>query len=84
MDRKQIFALWYMVLALIALVTLQEFIGGNHTQTLIYGEFKQALAAGRIDDIVLKEVMDQRMLDELLRAVAPDTGAEASLPAVAA
>ena len=30
MDKKQIFSLWYVVLALIVLVTLQEFIGGEH------------------------------------------------------
>jgi hypothetical protein len=34
MDKKQIFSLWYVVVALVVLVTLQEFIGGNHTQTL--------------------------------------------------
>lgn len=55
MDKKQIFSLWYVVAALIVLMTLQELGGGNHTQTLTYSEFKQALAAGKVDDIVLKE-----------------------------
>jgi len=55
MDKKQIFSLWYVVAALIVLMTLQEFAGSNHTQTLTYSEFKQALAAGKVDDIVLKE-----------------------------
>jgi cell division protease FtsH len=55
MDKKQTFSLWYMVLAFIVLVAMQDLIGGNHTQTLTYSEFKQALAAGKIDDIVLKD-----------------------------
>lgn len=55
MDKKQTFSLWYMVLAFIVIVVMQDLIGGNHTQTLTYSEFKQALAAGKIDDIVLKD-----------------------------
>ncbi|MCW5660020.1 MAG: ATP-dependent zinc metalloprotease FtsH [Burkholderiaceae bacterium] len=55
MDKKRIFSLWYLVLAFIVLVTLQDLVGGTHTQTLTYSEFKQALAAGRVDDIVLKD-----------------------------
>lgn len=55
MGKKQIFLLWSVVLALIVLVPLREFIGGSHTQNLSYSEFKQALAAGKVDDVVLKE-----------------------------
>ena len=55
MDKKQVFSLWYVVLALVVLVTLQDFTGGNHTQTLTYSEFKQALAAGRVEDLILKD-----------------------------
>ena len=58
MDRKQTFSLWYVLLVVAALVTLQDFIGGSvHTQNLTYSEFKQALAAGKVKDVVLKEGM---------------------------
>ena len=78
MDKKQIFSLWYVVLALIVLVTLQEFIGGNHTQTLSYSEFKQALAAGKVDDIVLKEgVATGRLNADGLDKILPAPRAEA-------
>jgi cell division protease FtsH len=54
-DKKQVFSLWYVVAALLVLVTLQDFFGNQHTQTLAYSEFKQALAAGKLKDVVLKE-----------------------------
>lgn len=99
MDKKLNFSLWDVVLALVALVTVQGFVRGNHTHTLTYREFKQALSTGRVDDIALKErvatatvllereVVDRRMLDGLLRAAVPaasDTGAQANVPVVAA
>lgn len=78
MDKKQIFSLWYVVLALIVLVTLQEFIDGNHTQTLTYSEFKQALAAGKVDDIVLKEgVVTGRLNAEGMEKILPAPRIEA-------
>ena len=55
MDKKQVFSLWYVVIALLVLVTLQDFLGNQHTQTLAYSEFKSALAAGKLKDVVLKE-----------------------------
>ena len=58
MDRKQSFSLWYVVLVFVALLTLQDFIGsGVHNQNLSYSEFKQALTAGKVKDVVLKEGM---------------------------
>ncbi|MDO8777233.1 MAG: ATP-dependent zinc metalloprotease FtsH [Burkholderiaceae bacterium] len=72
MDKKQIFSLWYVVLALIALVSLQEFSGARHTQNLSYSEFKQALAAGKVDDVVLKEgVATGRLKADGLEAILP-------------
>jgi len=55
MDKKQVFSLWYVVAALLVLVTLQDLLRDRHTQTLAYSEFKQALAAGKLRDVVLKE-----------------------------
>ncbi len=54
MDKKQTFSIWYMLLALALIMVLQEFIDGQRTQTLSYSEFKQALAAGKVDDITLQ------------------------------
>lgn len=55
MDRKQVFSLWYVLAAMLLLIALQELIGNNHTQTLTYSEFKQALAAGKLEDVVLAD-----------------------------
>lgn len=55
MDKKQIFLLWYVVLAFTVLVPLREFIGASHTPNLSYSEFKQTLAAGQVGDVVVKE-----------------------------
>ena len=78
MDRKQTFSLWYVVLALIVLVAMQDLIGGNHTQTLTYSEFKQALAAGKVDDIVLKDgLATGRLSADGLEKILPASRVEA-------
>jgi len=55
MDKKQIFSIWYVLLALLALLILQDLLDRSHTETLSYSEFKQALAAGKVGEVVLKE-----------------------------
>ena len=78
MDRKQTFSLWYVVLAFIVLVAMQDLIGGNHTQTLTYSEFKQALAAGKVDDIVLKDgLATGRLSADGLEKILPASRVEA-------
>jgi cell division protease FtsH len=78
MDRRQTFSLWYVVLAFIMLVSLQDIIGGKHTQTLSYSEFKQALAAGKIDDVVIKDgVATGRLNAEGLEKILPAARVEA-------
>jgi len=57
MDKKQIFSLWYALAALIVMLTLQALLGNGHTLTLSYSEFKQALAAGKLDDVMLADGM---------------------------
>ncbi len=78
MDKKQTFSLLYVLLALLVIVTLQDFIGTKHTQTLSYSEFKQALTAGKLDDIVLREgVVTGRLNPEGLETVLPAASIEA-------
>ena len=55
MDKKQTFSLWYVLAALVGMILLQEFVTPTHTQTLTYSEFKQALVAGKLDDVVIAD-----------------------------
>jgi cell division protease FtsH len=55
MDKKQTFSLWYVLAALVGLILMQEFVAPRHTQTLTYSEFKQALMAGKLDDVVIAD-----------------------------
>jgi cell division protease FtsH len=55
MDKKQAFSLWYVLAALVGIILLQEFVTPRHTQTLTYSEFKQALMAGKLDDVVITD-----------------------------
>jgi cell division protease FtsH len=55
MDKKQTFSLWYVLAALVGLILMQEFFTPRHTQTLTYSEFKQALMAGKLDDVVIAD-----------------------------
>ena len=55
MDKKQTFSLWYVLAALVGMILLQEFFTPRHTQTLTYSEFKQALVAGKLDDVVIAD-----------------------------
>jgi cell division protease FtsH len=55
MDKKQTFSLWYVLAALVGMILMQEFFTPRHTQTLTYSEFKQALAAGKLDDVVIAD-----------------------------
>jgi cell division protease FtsH len=81
MDKKQLFSLWYLLLALVGLILVQEFATTRHTQTLSYSEFKQALAAGKLEDVLivdgvatgklrtegLQQILPQQKVDELQR-----------------
>jgi cell division protease FtsH len=55
MENKQVFSLWYVLAALVVLIMLQEWFATSHTLTLSYSEFKQALAAGKLDDVVIAD-----------------------------
>ncbi|WP_137895356.1 ATP-dependent zinc metalloprotease FtsH [Ramlibacter sp. 2FC] len=78
MDKKQAFSLWYMLLALVLIMVLQEFIDSRQTQTLSYSEFKQALAAGKVDDITLQPgLVTGRLNADGLEQVLPAARVEA-------
>ena len=55
MDQKQVFSLWYVLAALVGMILVQEFFATQHTQTLSYSEFKQALGAGKLEDVVIAD-----------------------------
>ncbi len=55
MDKKQTFSLWYVLAAFVVLLLIQDLSANRHTQTLSYSEFKQALAAGKVDDVVIAD-----------------------------
>ena len=55
MDKKQTFSLWYLLVALVGMILLQEITSKGHTQTLTYSEFKQAIAAGKVDEVLIAD-----------------------------
>jgi cell division protease FtsH len=78
MDKKQTFSLWYVLAALVGMILLQEFFTPRHTQTLTYSEFKQALAAGKLDDVVIADgVASGKLRAEGLEQILPKDKLEA-------
>jgi cell division protease FtsH len=57
MDKKQTFSLWYVFGALFLITLLQDYFGQSHTLTLSYSEFKQAVAGGQLQDLVIADGM---------------------------
>lgn len=55
MDNKQQFSIWYVLLALIVLVSIQNYFG-RHSETLAYSDFKTLLAAGKLENLAISEV----------------------------
>jgi cell division protease FtsH len=78
MDKKQTFSLWYVLAALVGMLLLQEFVTPRHTQTLTYSEFKQALTAGKLDDVVIADgVATGKLRAEGLEQILPKDKLEA-------
>jgi cell division protease FtsH len=74
MDKQQTFSIWYVVAAMILMITLQAWLGASHTVTLTYSEFKQALAAGSLADVVIADGQASgRLKTERLEAILPKT-----------
>ena len=78
MDKKQTFSLWYVLAALLGMILLQEFFTPRHTQTLSYSEFKQALVAGKLDDVVIADgIATGKLRAEGLEQILPKDKLEA-------
>jgi cell division protease FtsH len=78
MDKKQTFSLWYVLAALVGMILLQEFVSPRHTQTLTYSEFKQALLAGKLDDVVIADgIATGKLRAEGLEQILPKDRLEA-------
>jgi cell division protease FtsH len=74
LDKKQTFSIWYLLGALFLISLLQDVISARHTLTLTYSEFKQAVVAGGVQDLVLAEGMAEGTLkpDALEKVLPPD------------
>lgn len=55
MDKKQQISVWYVLLAVMVLVSMQSYLGG-HTQTLAYSDFKALLSAGKLENLTVSDV----------------------------
>ena len=78
MNKKQMFSLWYVLAALVGMLLLQEFFVPRHTQTLAYSEFKQALLAGKLDDVVIADgIVTGKLRAEGLDQILPKDKLEA-------
>ena len=78
MDKKQTFSLWYVLAALSGMILLQEFFTPRHTQTLSYSEFKQALVAGKLNDVVIADgIATGKLRAEGLEQILPKDKLEA-------
>ncbi|WER45289.1 ATP-dependent zinc metalloprotease FtsH [Cupriavidus sp. WKF15] len=53
--RQQQFSLWYVLLAVSAMLILQSVLFSSHVETLPYSDFKVLLKAGKLKDISLGE-----------------------------
>jgi cell division protease FtsH len=72
LDKKQTFSIWYLVGALFLISLLQDFIGARHTLTLTYSEFKQAVVAGGVQELVLADgLAEGELKPEALEKVLP-------------
>jgi len=55
MDKKQQISVWYVLLAVMVLVSMQNYLGG-HTETLAYSDFKTLLNAGKLENLTVSDV----------------------------
>lgn len=55
MEKKQQFSLWYFVITLLILLTLQSFLFAPHTENISYSDFKMLLKAGKVGELVIGE-----------------------------
>lgn len=73
MDRKQQFSVWYVLLAVLFLLSLQNYFGG-HSETLAYSDFKALLASGKLEDLTVSDtdIRGTVRTDSLSALLAPE------------
>ena len=55
MEKKHQFSIWYVVIAFLAVATLQDFLAQGRVNNLPYSDFKTLLQAGKVSDVVVGE-----------------------------
>jgi cell division protease FtsH len=76
MEKKQQFSLWYFVIALIAMVAIQEFLF-SPVHNLAYSDFKALVKAGKVKDVAIGEqIVSGTMSGDGLESILPGKSAE--------
>src|SRR5215203_3849271 len=52
-DRRTKFSLWYFVVAFLALIAIQYFVGRQGSEQIAYSELKNRIAAGQVESVSL-------------------------------
>lgn len=55
MAKKQQFSIWYVLLAVMVLLSMQNYLGG-YTETLAYSDFRRLLGADKLENLTFSEV----------------------------
>ena len=72
MEKKQVFSLWYFVVALMTILLLQEYLSRVPVEAIAYSDFKQLLRERKLSDIVITEQRISGTVDaQALAAVLP-------------
>jgi cell division protease FtsH len=78
MERKQVFSIWYFLIAFAAMVLLQDFLARGHVEAIPYSEFKHLLRAGKLADIaVTDQLITGTVNADNLESVLPKARADA-------
>ena len=76
MQKKQQFSIWYFVIALIAMVAIQEFLF-SPVNNLAYSDFKALVKAGKVKDVVIGEqIVSGTMSGDRLEFILPGKSVE--------
>lgn len=55
MDKKQQFSIWYVLLAVVLILSIQNYLGG-HAENLAYSDFKVLLNNGKLENLSVSDV----------------------------
>ena len=72
-DNRQHFSLWYFVLVVLFMLSLQSVLFNQHVESLAYSDFQALLHAGKVKEVLIR--------DDSLSGTVDLRGAEAVLPA---